>query len=333
MPSTGSVINRKALIQSLIAMGLLMPGILLFPLGISLAMCLFTYGVMLGFLVALLMDLRRALLMVGSFTVANLIAYAASPHPLLAALVMAGAVLVYGLTLRVGLATFIVVAPISVAFTIAQPPTVLPHGSVAANMLVLGAVCIVAGLWGTAAGTVIGRKVPHPPLTQMPWRSTWVYTGSLTLVCGVIALVVGLTKFQQDGAWVLLTILIVAQPGVRRTWRKAGARVLGTFVGFGVALVVGIPLNGHPLMLTLAAILLFGIAAYLMLSGRPYWQFVTFLTPGVVLVVGASSNIFTTDINRAWSTIVGTALAVGVLIVLGAIGIQDREEKAQSLGH
>ena len=38
MPSTGSVINRKALVQSLIAMGLLLPGMLLFPLGINLAM-------------------------------------------------------------------------------------------------------------------------------------------------------------------------------------------------------------------------------------------------------------------------------------------------------
>jgi hypothetical protein len=333
MPSTGSVVNRKALSQSLIAMGLLIPGLLLFPLGIGPAMSLFTYGVLLGLLVALPMGLRRAMLMVGSFTVFNLIAYAASPHPLLAALVMAGAVFVYGLTLRVGLATSIVVAPISVAFTITQPPTVLPHSSVAANMLVLAVVCIVAGMWGTATGTVMKRRVQLPPLTQIPWRSTWVYTGSLTVVCGVIALIVSLTKFQQDGAWVLLTILVVAQPGVHRTWRKAGHRVLGTFIGFGVALVVGLPLNGHPLILTLAAILLFGIAAYVMLSGRPYWQFVTFLTPGVVLVVGASSNIFTTDISRVWSTIVGIALALGVLILLGAIGIRDRDEKAQSLGH
>ena len=129
MTSTGSKINRTALIQSLIAMGLLMPGMLLFPLGISLAMCLFIYGVMLGFLVVILMDVRRALLMAGAFTVINLLAYAAAPHPLLAALVMAVAVLIYGLTLRIGLATFIVVAPISVAFTTSQPPNVLPHSS------------------------------------------------------------------------------------------------------------------------------------------------------------------------------------------------------------
>lgn len=68
----------------------------------------------------------------------------------------------------------------------------------------------------------------------------------------------------------------------------------------------------------------------MMLSGRPYWHYVTFLTPAVVLVVGASSNVIATDFNRVWSTIVGAALAVGVLLVLGAIGFHDLDEKAQA---
>jgi len=332
MPSTGSAINKKAAIESVIGMALLMPGMLLFPLGFSSAMCQFIYGVLLGFLIALLMDFRRALIMVAAFTVANLVAYAASPHALLAALVMAGAVLLYGLTLRIGLASVIAVAPVSVAFTISQPPTVLPHSSEIMNLLVLGAVCVIAVLWGAVAGTLVGRKVPHPPLTGTSWHSTWVYTVALTLECGIVALIVGQTKFHQDGAWVLLTILMVSQPGMHRTWRKVGDRLLGTFIGFAVALVVGVPLNGHPAALTLAAIVLLGIAGYLMLSGHPYWQFVMFLTPGVVLVVGASSNIVTTDINRVWSTFVGAALAVGVRLVLGAIGVHDRESQVQPVG-
>ena len=311
-------------------MALLLPGLLLFPLGINPAMGLFIYGVMVGFIVALLIDLRLAVLLVGAFTAANVVAYAASPYPLLAALVMAVAVLLYGLTLRVGLASFIVVAPASVAFTIAQPPTVLPHSSTAANVLVLGAVCVIAGLWGAAAGTVIGRKMPNMRLTGVGWRSTWLFAGALTVVCGIVTAVVGVMDLQQDGAWILLTILIVSQPGFHKTWRKVSDRLLGTFVGFAVALVVAVLLHGHPVALTLAAIVLLGIAAYLMLSGRPYWQFVTFLTPGVVLVVGASSNIIATDINRVWSTIVGAVIAVGVLLILRAIGIHDREEQPQA---
>jgi hypothetical protein len=327
MPSTGSVINRKALLGSVTGMVLLLPGMLLFPLGISLAMYLFIYGVILGQLVALLMDLRRAMLMLVAFTAANLIACAASPNPLLAALVMAAAVLLYGLTMRVGLASFIAVAPVSVAFTISQPPKVLPNSSELTNLLVLGAVCIIAVLWGTAAGTLMRSKVPHPSLKQSPWRVTWIFTVVVTLECGVVALIVGLTKFQQDGAWVLLTILIVSQPGIQRTWRRVGDRLLGTLIGFGIALLVAIPLNGRPGALTLVAILLFGIASYRLLSGKPYWQFVAFLTPGVVLVVGASSNVVSTDVNRVWSTIVGAAIAMVVLVVLGAVGIHDRDDK------
>ncbi|CAB4885899.1 MAG: hypothetical protein F2793_09295 [Actinobacteria bacterium] len=333
MSATGSMIDRKALIESLIAMSLLLPGLLLFPLGINLAMCLFIYGVMVGFIVALLIDLRVALLLVGAFTVANLVAYAASPYPLPAALVMAVAVLFYGLTLRVGLASFIVVAPASVAFTIAQPPIVLPHSSTAANVLVLGIVCVIAGVWGAAAGTVIGRKVPNMRLARVGWRSTWLFAGALTVVCGIVTAVVGVMDLQQDGAWILLTILIVSQPGIHKTWRKVSDRLLGTFVGFALALVVAMPLHGHPVALTLAAIVLLGIAGYLMLSGRPYWQFVTFLTPGVVLVVGGSTSVIATDINRVWSTMIGAVIAVVVLFFLRAIGINDREGELKALGH
>ena len=36
----------------------------------------------------------------------------------------------------------------------------------------LGAVCIIAVLWGTAAGSVIGRKVPHPPRKVFRFQAT-----------------------------------------------------------------------------------------------------------------------------------------------------------------
>jgi MFS family permease len=279
--------------------------------------------------VALLISVRLAFAIVAAFTLANMVGYSVAEYPLLASIVMAAAVLLYGLTLRIGIATLIVVAPTSVAFTITQPPTVLPHDSMLTNLLVLAAVCLIAGVWGITAGAVVGRKVPNMPPTRVSWRSTWIFAGMLTAVCGVVMLVVELAHLPQDGAWILLTILIVSQPGMHRTWRKVGDRLLGTFAGFGVALVFAFPLHGHPMALTVAAIFLFGIAAYLMLAKRPYWQFVMFLTPGVVLVVGASTSVLSTDINRVWSTVVGAAIAVAMLLVLRAIGIRDREDPSQ----
>lgn len=329
MASPGHAINRTALIQALIAMGLLLPGLLLFPLGINAAMCVFVYGVMIGFLLAMLTNLRLTLAVVAAFTVANVIGLTVAPYPWVAALVMAVAVLLYGLTLRIGIATLIVVAPTSVAFTITQPPALVQHGSVFANALVLAAVCIIAGIWGAAAGTVIGRRVPSMPHTRVSWRSTWVFTGALTVVCGIVAVIVELAHLPQEGAWILLTILIVCQPSVHRTWRKVGDRLIGTFIGFAVALVVALPLPGHPMALTVAAIVLFGIAAYFMLAKRPYWQFVMFLTPGVVLVVGATTSVLSTDISRVWSTIVGAGIAVVMLLVLGAVGVHDHDESSR----
>lgn len=328
MPSKGFTFNRKAAKLSLIVMALLLPGMLLFPLGIGSTMYLFTYGVILGIAGAVVLGLRRALLLIVCFALVNMAAFAASPHPLITALVITLAIFLYALSLRVGLASFIVVAPTAVAFTGAQPPSLPADSSLWVNVLVLGAVCIVAGLWGIVAGTVVGHKVPHPALAKTSWRSTWIYAASLTVICGAVAVVLGLTDLRQDEAWVLLTILIVAQPSLHRTRRKVRDRLLGTFIGFGVALVVGVPFHGHPVALTLIAILLLGIAGYFLISGQAYWLFVTFLTPSIVLLVGATSSIFRTDVSRVWSTIVGAALAVGVLLILGAIGIHDRDEKS-----
>lgn len=333
MPVTGPKFNRKAAKLSLIVMALFLPGMLLFPLGIGSAMYLFTYGVILGIAGAVVLGLRRALLLVVCFALVNMAAFAASPHALVAALVITIAVFLYALSLRVGLASFIVVAPTAVAFTGAEPPTLLADSSVWMSALVLGAVCLVAGLWGIAAGTIIGRKVPHPPLVKTSWRSTWIFAVSLTVVCGAGAVILGLAGLNQDEAWVVLTILIVAQPTMHETRRKVRDRLLGTFIGFAVALVVGVPFHGHPVALTLVAILLLGIAGYFLISGQAYWLFVTFLTPSIVLLVGATSSIVKTDISRVWSTILGAALAVGVLVFLGAIGIRDRDRMAQTSAH
>lgn len=333
MPVTRITFSRKAAKLSLIVMVLLLPGILLFPLGIGSAMYLFTYGVILGIAGAVVLGLTRGLLLVACFALVNMAAFAASPHPLVAALVISAAVFLYALSLRIGLAAFIVVAPTAVAFSGAEPPTLLAASSVWVNALVLGAVCLVAGLWGIAIGEVAGSKVPRPAVVTASWHSTWIYTASLTGVCGAAAVILGLAGFHQDEAWVVLTILIVAQPTLHQTRRKVRDRLLGTFIGFGVALVVGVPLHGHAVALTLVAILLLGIAGYFLISGQAYWLFVTFLTPSIVLLVGATSSIVKTDISRVWSTIIGAALAVGVLVFLGAIGIHDRDRTAQSSAH
>lgn len=330
MKSAGFTLNRKAAKLAVIAMALFLPGLLLFPMGIGAVMYLFTYGVILGIAGAIVLGLSRGLLLVGCFALVNMVAFVASPHPITSALVISLTVLVYALTLRVGLASFIVVAPVSVAFTSLQPPSILPSSDMTVNVLVLAAVCVIAGLWGLASGTLIGRKVPRPPVVPASWRSTCIYAGALTLVCAGVAVIASLAHIDQDGAWILLTILIVAQPSLHRTRRKVGDRLLGTIIGFGVALVVGVPFSGHPVLLTLIAILLLGIAGYFMIAAQPYWFFVTFLTPSVVLLVGASTSILTTDINRVWSTIVGAALAVGVLVFLGAIGVHDLDEKDQT---
>ena len=327
MASTATVSRRKHIAESAVVLGLLLPGLLLFPLNMSEAMALFIYGVMIGFLVALLINTRVALLMVAAFTVANVLAYLASPSVALSALVMGASVLLYALTARRGISGYIVMAPTSVAFTLTQPPTVLPASSAVANVLLLGLLAVIAGLWGAAAGAIIGRRVPKPPLARMNARVTWIVAVTMAVVCAVVLAAVLAEGQRQYGAWILLTLLIVMQPGLHKTWQKVRDRLLGTFAGFIVAIAIAVPLHGHPVALSLAAAVLFAVAAYVLISGQRYWRFVMFLTPGVVLIVGAASSVAVTDIARVIGTLVGAAIAVILLLILQWIGIRDVDEQ------
>ena len=327
MASRAPASRRKHVVESAIVLALLLPGLLLFPLQMSQAMALFAYGVMSGFLVALLVSPRVALLVSAAFAVANMLAYLASPSTVLAALVMGASVLLYALTARRGISGYIVMAPTSVAFTLTQPPTMLPDSSAVADVLLVGLLAVIAGLWGAAAGAFIGRRVPKRRLGQMNARVTWIVAVTMAVVCaGVLAAVLALGQ-RQYGAWILLTLLIVMQPGLHKTWQKVRDRLLGTLAGFIVAIVIAIPLHGHPVALSLAAVVLFAIATYVQISGQRYWRFVMFLTPGVVLIVGSSSSVAVTDIARVVGTLIGAAIAVILLLILQWIGIRDVDDQ------
>jgi uncharacterized membrane protein YccC len=41
-----------------------------------------------------------------------------------------------------------------------------------------------------------------------------------------------------------------------------------------------------------------------------------FLTPAVVLVVGSSSNVLSTDVWRVTCTVIGAAISMGIVVVL-----------------
>lgn len=323
--SIASLFNgRHAVIAVVLVFVPMLPALLLAPLDWGAVIGPFLLATFAAMMAALFGGIRLALVVTAGFALAEMIALPAAPSPVWAGLVMALTSLVYGLTARRGLSSLIVVAPEGVAFLLADPPS-LGQGSMLEDALALGLFVIIGGVWGTAFGALLGRKVPRKTPTGFGWRTTILFAATMAVVTGAAMAVVVASGIGHTGAWILLTLFLVIQPVMHQTFRKALERGLGTVLGFGIALAVALIVRDATVLLILGMLFL-TLAVYVKLDPRAqYWHFTTFLTPGIVLAEGAGTNVVMTDIERLWASLVGVAVALVVTAVFRLVGLRDRD--------
>jgi hypothetical protein len=323
--SSTSLFNGKHAVAALVITFVpMLPSLLLAPLGWGDVTGPFLLATMAALMASLFAGIRLGLVVTAGLAIAYMVALPAASNPGWAGLVMAVAALLYGLTARRGLTPMIVTAPVAIAFTIADPPT-LQQGSMLADALALGLFAVLGGLWGTAFGSLLGRKVPRkvPPL--LSWSRAVGFALTMAIVTGVTMGIVVATGIGHSGAWILLTILLVVQPAMGRTFRRSLERALGTALGFGLTLVAALLVSGQTLLLVLGIVFL-TLAVYVKLDPRStYWQFTTFLTPGIVLAEGSGANVLALDIDRLGATLVGIAIALGLLVIFRLLGVRDKK--------
>ena len=332
--STTSLFNGKHAVTAVVLVLVpMLPALVLSPLGWSAVIGPSLLATLAAMMAALFGGIRLSLLVIAGFAVAEMLALPAAPSVVWAGLVMALTSLVYGLTARRGLSALIVVAPVGVAFLIPDPPS-LGQGSMLKDALVLGLFVVVGGLWGTAFGGVLGRKVPRKVPTGFGWPTTVAFAATMAIVTGVSMAVVVASGIGHTGAWILLTLFLVIQPVLHQTFRKALERAVGTVLGFGIALAVALVVRDATVLLVVG-ILFLTLAVYVKLDPRAqYWHFTMCLTPGIVLSEGAGANVVVTDLDRLWASLVGVVVALLVIAVFKLVGMRDkdREEQAASTG-
>ena len=312
--------RRHAVVAVLILIIVMAPSFVLAPLGLGATTGTFIFAVMAGLTAALLVSGRFGILAALVIALVNAIAVPVAPYAVLAGLLMAVMALLYGLTSRRGISGAVVLAPLGVTFTLAQPPVVLSDGSTLANAAIVGAVALVAGLWGAAAGTVLGRKLPKKPRTGLPLKAAVAFAVTMALVTG-IAMAVVVAMHLQLGAWLVLTLILVIQPTAQQTMKKAVTRVIGTALGCALGLGVGLVLH-QPIALLIAGIVFMALAMYVQLDAMQlYWMFVMFLTPGIVLTEGAGHSVVDLDFARLWLTILGAGIAIVIALLIKHSGI------------
>lgn len=239
--------------------------------------------------------------------------------PVPSALLIAAVAFIIGMSARRGLSSPILIVGISLGFLVISPPTLGQSGQqVISNInpvLATAALLLIGGLWARLIIIGVQKWSPITSETSRRTADEFVpYALALAISTGISTYFVLVYAPNGVGAWLILTIFVVLKMDTHHTVVKTRDRVLGTLSGAVVAFILIELLQALNwaqgfVQLTLALVFI-GVAMSYFVPG-PYWKYVFFLTPGVVLLdSNAVSDQVTVDAWRVAFTLIGVAVAL-----------------------
>lgn len=258
---------------------------------------------------------RSGILIVGPFAVLAGLAAWASPDPWLAAVVLAVAAFLRGYAAKEGMHDGLTLTVVTLGFLVAVPPT---FDTSMPAPLVVGLVTLAAGLWSILVIFAVAKWLPRVPRVHLNPIRVLVFSVALAVLLGIATFFVVRLELGQTGGWIILTIVVVFQPYLGAGFTKAAHRALGTVAGFGITILIGVFFPTGPILYLFGAA--FIIVAFLfLLQRRPYWLYAMVLTPAVVLLDSAGSDVGMLAVERLEATIVGIALTLLVMLALSPL--------------
>jgi hypothetical protein len=313
-----SAARTRVLGLLLVLAAITLPGLALTALGHSEAAGVTTLAAVAGLIAMIAAGARIAVPVVALLGPASALAVAVSASPWGAALLMGAVTVGVGLTARVKVSGYLAMGPISVLFLLADPPT--GTDGQALPMLLVGSVAAGSALWAAGVGWLLIRHRKRHPSAAMDWRRVGGYAAVLGTLVAVSTWVLVDRQLGHDGAWFVMTLLIIIQPYVRDAWSKTLQRAAGTIVGFALA-VLTYAVFGRDVVIYLAAAVFLTLAVLVwQVWHRPYWQYVALLTPAIVLFEGASTSVVDTAVARLGFTLLAVAVALAVEAMAVAVG-------------
>lgn len=217
---------------------------------------------------------------------------------------------------------------------IGAPMVALTSGTVAAESSggatwMMGASVAAGGLWIAFVGWLARHEfTPKEPRLVPPVAARY-FAVALAVLAGAGAFLVMQFSTLPNAWWLLLTLFVVIQPFYAATLQRSAYRVFGTVLGAVFAAVVAKWLEDLPLVVSIVTLVVtFGAAwAY---AKKPYWVYVTFLTPAVILQTsGGSGPVLFADLQRVAFTVGAAAVAVGVLTIGHQIVVRHQSQSVQ----
>lgn len=311
--------GQRLLIIGLLTISIMAPPVVLGISGQFNLASAFVYGGVIA-IGAVFYDLRLAVALSFLAGATGVIAALLNPYPLAGAVFFGLFTGACALAAKRGLHSPVLMVPIFISFMLAAPPDV-PGMSALPAALLTGVVLLLGGLWATASARVLlGHPRKESESHPLGTNATILYAVLMAVIVGIAAWGVLTFAKNHQGAWLLLTLIIVLQPSPHDTFIKSIQRLGGTLLGGLIALVLILAGVDSTPALVIGGIVLFAAFTVRYVLKRPYWEYITVLTPAAILLNTPGLDAVTVAEDRVAytviATVVGLALAMLVKVVL-----------------
>lgn len=300
----------------------------------------FVLGSMPSSIAVVLIGSKRALQIAVAAAVGGALAAGFTGNAWVGALIIAALAGFGGYSARYGNESPILLVPVVIAFIVISPPDLADRNGVTLTGVtyaaVVGVSLLIGGVWVALLGMVLTRHMERAKDEPVEKSVAIGYGVALAASTGLATFVAANYFPGSTGAWAVLTILLVMKPRPTDMWRTARHRIGGTFAGaaLAAALVIGLDtldIASNSWSGWMGAVFL--VLALSVLRVRPYWQFVMFLTPAIILLKSSGDDTLDLDAQRVVLTIVGTITALGFAVIVREInfaisGATTREDSA-----
>ena len=327
-----SVLRRIPPVAAIVAL-LALPAVLAQNLWLPSSAGVFILGALPATIAVVSVGPQRAWQIALSAAAAGTVAASFSGNAWLGALLIAGLDGYAGYSARYGNQSPVLFVPIIVSFIVISPPDLVDRSSQTigdpAYAGIIGIALLIGGCWAALLGSLFARHLQRAESEPVPGDVATGYAIALATSTGMSTFIAAWLFPGSTGAWVILTILLVMKPRSTDMWRTARHRVGGTLLGAVVAAAIVLTMNELALPRTTWELILGAAFLVLALSTmivQPYWQFVTFLTPAIILLKSSGQDELDLDLQRVLMTIIGTVLAVGFAVAVREIHDRRRTQ-------
>lgn len=324
-------LTKRVIIATVVLVLGLIPSIVLVAITKEFAATWATVAYIAGFTAVLVASIDVAVIVVVVMSLFVPVAIVAGGTPVAGAALMAIMCLTVGRMSRFGLHRATMLVPIFMAWMIISPPFWGPQHLVERTngtyLSWMTLIWFVGGIFPVIVMPFVLRKmkVPHATPQTHTRRESIPYTITITVLATAGTFWSLSMPGQTAGAWLIATIIVLAQVGDVSPLRLTIHRVVGTLIGIGLLTVIIVEVQSITLIYIIGFV--FAIAAIASKFSPKAWIYFVFVTPAIVcLTASASSQLKDLSVQRVQDTLIGAVLVlIAAACTIGFSHVMNRK--------